>query len=613
MHISHTKEAQLARTGEISYADAVQRVFRRRESFATAHPHLALVVGYGTTYVYQDGVLCYIRDQNIRVWRVHDGAREENVIDMPTLLDHAVRGHRAERQGQLTLLNYSERVLACLYEADNDDQDAWLIALDVRPGPATRKRIRAAVPLETTEKLFVRHTKDYLYYGTHSGLASHGHHEWVIKGVKLPYPAPNTEINTQQLSNLVGSDIGCTVTFEIHNGYFYALSNQTSFNVEEVDWTSYYHCLRFPLDKPRKDCMEVNREIWRRQHIEGPINDSWTDLALRADERSGELLIVESRREWQDGGSKSMRTFYTQNIDFRLNYESETSISAQPTSINRTAPMSTHPVSRALPADDPLTSTIDDNCKPNWAPPAKRLARLPRNQHPEEHPKSKPCQTFTLAKTKYRTYNPCCSSFLDVVLDNLNPLPATLVRRPPQRVRLRIGSRKLKSPLKKDRTLRQPKWNEETGQAIQGSEEKFIDRGIRLWPPDNAPPRLLSILSPCSDMSELEVTSDKSSIVYMAGSSSSSEHKAIVLINFDPAMIIPDIPFLGSEGTEPQHSHMDESICSVVLQPSQFDASKGKHISHPVNTIGLVSSTTPQWFRTEKAMYRDIGLGFRLR
>ena len=608
--MSHTKEGQLAKSGAITYADAVQRVFRRREAFATAQPHSVLIVGYGTTYVYQGGVLCYIQDQHIRVLRVHDGAQEESVIHLPTLLEYTVVGNTADRHGQLTLLNYSERVLTFLYEPDNDDQVAWLVALDVRPGPATRKRIRAAIRLETTEKLFVRHNKDYLYYGTHSGIASHGHHEWVIRGIKLPNRPPSTKDHVLQLSDLVGSDIGSTVAFEIHNGYFYALSNQTSFDVEEVDWTSYYHCLRFPLDKPRKDCIEANTEIWRRQHIEGPINDSWTDLGMRTDERSGKLLIVECRREWHGGGSKSMRTFYTQKIDLRLSHESDTLTCARPTSVNGTAPTSRFPVSRPLPTNDPLASTIDENSKPHWAPPS---TRLPRNWHPEEDPVSKPCQIFTLAKTKYRTYIPCSSSFLDVVLDNITPIPATLIRRPPQRVRIRIGSRKRASPFNEDGTLRKRERSEENGRVIEGSEEAFVDRGIRLWPPDNAPPQLLNILNHCTDMSEVEASSDERSIVYMAGSSSSPGGKAIVLINFDPAILFPDLPFLGSASSPSQHPHGHESSCSVTLEPRRFEACKGKLASHTVDVIGADSGTTAQWFRTERAMYRDIGLGFRLR
>ncbi|MCJ1366728.1 hypothetical protein MMC16_005858 [Acarospora aff. strigata] len=529
---------------------------------------------------------------------------------MPTLIEYLVRKEGANRSGQLSLLNYSDRVLACLYELDDGDEDAWLIAVDVRPGPATRRRIRATIRLESVEKLFVRHNKDYLYYGTHSGMASHGHHEWVIKGIPLPDFASRAERHSLQLSNLVGSDIGCTVAFEIYNGYFYALSNQTSFDVQEVDWTSFYHCLRFPLDKPQKEDIEVNREIWRRQHTEGPINDSWTDLQLRKDERFGELLIVECRREWKGGGSHSQRTFYTQSIDFRKEDELGDTTPTQSSSLDGTESTCTRSIPHALPADDPLTSTLDENSKPNWAPPRTRLKR---DYHDEPVAASKSYQTFTLAKTKYRTYNPSSSSFLDVVIDSTRSVSTAPSPFPRQQVRIRIGSRRLKSPLKKNGLLRERQISEETGQVRIGSEERFIDRDIRLWPPENAPSQLLDILNPSSDMSEVEASSDERSVVYMAGSSYSAKGRPIVLINFDAALNFAGLPLLDPRGLRSRRVDGSEGHCDVMLEPRRIEDCKGKQASQRVGPSGSVSGTVAPWFRTERAMYCDIGMGFRLR
>lgn len=557
--------------------------------------------------MYHGGVLCYIQDRNIRVLNVHGAFRTETVISVPSLIDYTACGHS---NGQFTLLNYSDRILACLYETENDNGDAWLIALDVRPGPATQKRIRVKIRLEMPEKLFVRHNKDYLYYGTHSGIGSHGHHEWIIKGVSLRNPSLIDESNSLQLSNLVGSDINCTVAFQIHEGYFYALSNQTSFEVEEVDWTSYYHCSRFPLDKPRKDCIETNREIWRRQHIEGPINDSWTDLDLHPDEASGKLVIVECRREWQGGGSRSQRTYYTQPITFPTRIEStEPLVPPQSSTLIDEIPSSTIPVIPALPIDDPLTSTLDASNKPHWAPPRKRLHR---HYHPEEPAAFKPCPSFTFAKTKYRTYNPCSSAFLDLVVDDSPLLSSVTNRLPHQQLRIRIGSRKLASPLNENRFLRLPERNEETGDVLEGSEERFTDRGIRLWPSSNAPAELLDILNPCSDLTDVEATSDERSIVYMAGSSSSVNGRAVVLINFDPAIEFPDLPLLDLRRSSYQPASMDGGTCGVTLESRRSREYNGNGKAHaPVSTIPVPGWTAP-WVRTEKAMYHDVGQGFRL-
>ena len=52
--------------------------------------------------------------------------------------------------------------------------------------------------------------------------------------------------------------------------------------------------------------------MWRRQHQEGPIDDRWTRLRLDEDESTGELKIVESRKEWYLGS----RTYHKTDIVF---------------------------------------------------------------------------------------------------------------------------------------------------------------------------------------------------------------------------------------------------------------------------------------------------------
>ena len=70
--------------------------------------------------------------------------------------------------------------------------------------------------------------------------------------------------------DMVGSEISSKICFGFHNEYFYALSNQASFEVEEIDWNSFYHYIRFPLESPRP-CTErlekiEDNSMWRRQH-----------------------------------------------------------------------------------------------------------------------------------------------------------------------------------------------------------------------------------------------------------------------------------------------------------------------------------------------------------
>lgn len=128
----------------------------------------------------------------------------------------------------------------------------------------------------------------------------------------VPTPRVMAQI---QLKNFFGTDIGQTVAFEIIDGYFYAVSNQSTYEVEEIDWTSYYHCYRFPLGTEDHGKLQHKR-IWRRQHREGPINDCWTSVSIHKDEKTGVVTIVEARREWIGGTSTQTRTFYFELLTF---------------------------------------------------------------------------------------------------------------------------------------------------------------------------------------------------------------------------------------------------------------------------------------------------------
>ncbi|KAF2676173.1 hypothetical protein K458DRAFT_410650 [Lentithecium fluviatile CBS 122367] len=118
-----------------------------------------------------------------------------------------------------------------------------------------------------------------------------------------------------QLHGFAGSELGATACFKIHDGFFYALTNCDAFGVIEVDYTSYYHCIRFPVDDPQASTCQAARRIFRRQHADGPVNGRWHSLSLEVDERNNELLIVEGRAEWQGGKGSLQRGTYYHKID----------------------------------------------------------------------------------------------------------------------------------------------------------------------------------------------------------------------------------------------------------------------------------------------------------
>jgi hypothetical protein len=306
------------------------------------------------------------------------------------------------------LLNYSEDVLALLCHEDTSGTD-YLFALNV----STREVVMPLKAIDNSNRIFVRHTKEVLIFGRHTAHGSRGHREWLIQAVSLTdrhfqrycrkarCNIYSMESDVIQLHDFPGSDVGSTVAFKIHDGYFYALSNCSAFDVVEVDWTSFYHCIKFPIDNPGSETCQINPRIYRRQHHEGPINDSWTELSLQVDEYTNQLLIVEARTEWTSGGTSQTRTFYAQEIPAMISV------------VN----LSDHTQDHIGPADDLFSTIPDDDSK--YSPWQERE---PWQFHPErahatvESSENSSCgSSFILARTKFRSYNFSTGTFIDIV------------------------------------------------------------------------------------------------------------------------------------------------------------------------------------------------------
>jgi hypothetical protein len=504
-------------------------VFSTREALRTAHPYSASIIAYGTDFTYQEGVLCYHSNGQIRLLDIRRCSRTEDYIETSRwkrrlTANHPISSPSSDLHPRISHLSYKKGIFACVCEI-GETGESWLIVIDwyppkheSTPESEAKRRVLICEQLNCTTKLFIRHDDSYIYYGTHSALGSHGHHEWMVQGFDLSTGRPVTE-KPIQLVEFFGSELGSTVCFGIHNGYFYAVSNQTSLEVEEVDWTSQYHCIQFAVDERKPNL--VPRKIWRRQHQEGPLNDSWTELSLQKDVQTDELLIVECRKEYMGGGSANIRTYYT-----------------QPLSLSESDEI---PKNYGYPKNDPLTKTLDDNSKPNYEPPKKRIQRY---CHPEYvldglGPGRFASQEFILAKTKFRGYNLATLSFIDLVNDPVSrPGSARLY----DRIRLRIASRTQKSPLiddpeKPGHFLLRSKEIDEDGNPIERSEEDFHPTEVQnLWPPDDAPRELFDVLCPGGRVGQVDAMADDTAIVYMTGASPANPNgeRAIILINFDP-------------------------------------------------------------------------------
>lgn len=557
-------------------------------------------------------MLCYLREATIRILNVHEAGVTEKVIDLDCV-GQAIWNHDMNIT-HTELLHYQDGVHSFLvYNTDLAGQP-WLIALNIEDDTPITERLKLAVNCPDP-KFWVRNDSRYLFIGSHVGLGTHGHHEWVLRGYNLQ---TGHRFHDLQLPNLFGTDVGQTVTFQIFGDFLYAISNQSSAEVEEIDWTSYYHCYRFPLQEPSPARLEP-KQLWRRQHREGPINDSWTELSLHKDECTGNLLITECRREWKDGGSTQRRTYYHQPLIFPYTpgqVPNHLMITPPPTTGSTTPPRELSIM--ALPIGDPLIGLLDVKSRPLYEAAHKRIDRDCHREYTDDAAASA-LQSFILAKTKHRAYNASCSAFLDLVIDDHTHFQ----RQWTQQIRLRIGSRKQSSPLDSNGLLHQPIINDTEGTAIEDSENRFTDRGITIWPTANAPEELLDLLNPSpgtrSNLASqriigggVQAISDERSIVYMAKENLEQE-SAIVLVSFDAGIRFGGLTNMKSNASSLE---MDDSARKVVLDQRGVAPRKGMNRAVPLpseaDTPGSVEDAgqTRAWFREERAMHMDIRKGF---
>ena len=443
---AYSDEARQARRGTITYGDALCAIYDRRHAFSSVQPFSVRNIGpilggsfLASSILYREGVLCAQSGHLIRVVNLRSPTAVVE-LDLYNLIEANNGGTKV---GSYEMMYYSDGILSVHVVYVEVEMPSNIFCIRTTVGVEDSERNLGFVFLEGgCSKLFVRHTAEYLYFGTHTGEGSDGHRKWEINGCPIStmgdkqgchFPPIHLEANLL-LDGFHGNDVGSTVAFEIHDGFFYAVSNQGTYEVEEVDWTSFYHCIRFPLDKPIDEALQKNTRVYRRQHAQGAIHDSWTDLTLQHDERTNDLFIVESRREWIGASSRQARTFYTSRIKFGTPASTDSSWDFGCSSNDITVP-------RPLPDNDIMTTVLESSHSANYMPTPRQYSWAQHPEFPYMGSEVPPPRSFILARTKFRSYNYSCSAFLDLVEDGSccpNRSPASMPC-----LRLRIGSRRI--------------------------------------------------------------------------------------------------------------------------------------------------------------------------
>ncbi|KAF2686671.1 hypothetical protein K458DRAFT_441452 [Lentithecium fluviatile CBS 122367] len=524
-HVPYTKEARLAQEQQISYCDALSIVHDRRHAFSTAQPFSAYIMGQGNEYLYRDGILCILAGNIIRVLDA-DTSAEICEIDILGGETATPEGSTSSGEPKISLLSFNDDLVTVLYEKKGRSNTIRMLVFSTKQEPPSKGRQLTSFPLNSSYKLFVRHTADCVYYGTYTAQDDEGHHAWELKGVALTGKYDISECDPPlQLERFFGSDVGSTIAFEIHNEHFYAVSNQTSFEVEEIDWTSFYHCIRFPLGNPRSDAVEAIKTVYRRQHDEGPIHDSWTDITLQFDEATDRTMIVEARREWLATTSRQQRTFYIS--DFEWDKKS-------PPASEDGSPVLGASIGPLLPEDDAYTSVIDSSNNPNYAPKEYRPSW---KFHPEISPECGSTRSFILARTKFKGYNYSCNTFLDFVEDERCCSESSST----PCLRLRVGTRR-EAPEKWTHPCQDTSSKAKSvSPSLQDDDVVYRHPPIRMWPPPSSQcacsKRLHTILNPAlpgpAHGKSISGVLDKRRFVYMVRPGRSDNALGtIVVVNF---------------------------------------------------------------------------------
>ncbi|KAK4164852.1 hypothetical protein QBC43DRAFT_43860 [Cladorrhinum sp. PSN259] len=590
------------------FATQLRRLMKRYEAVSTIAPYSVAIVAHAESWIYENGVLCYIRDLQLRILDIHNSETSEIIVNLRALLHEAIPESRGARSSKtrVKLLYYAHDIVSCIFTLlAKPVSISWLLVFNPRAGQCITTR-----RLGSTAKIFVRNDSRFLYYGTNAeiGDEDEDYRYWQICAFDLG--AATWLDDKLDVPEVMGADHGTTICFEIFDDYFYAVSNQAALEVEEVDWISHYTCFRFPIKRDGfRDC--ESRPIWRRNQVEGVIDDRWYFMRLFRDEATGQLKVVESRKEWLGGRISPRRTYYTTVIDFGSSEHVEGNLAEN----SRTRASSSNTGSSGSSASGVEKMHPVGSLKPR--------ARDPHSVHPgDDNSKS---LMFTLGKCPMRSYHPSCQTFIDLVDDPAHFDPNG------QQIRIRGGSRRLRTPTEYDarKRLFRPQDTGSLDSLDQEIEDLYKEGDVVFWPPDRDPSApdpaladLYAVLNPEGYQGNIKGTWDERSLVYATGDDRPGGLKALVLVSWDPSIHLTgtsayasDLRTFGSHqqgirALAPLYEGKGKEKESTEWCPSSIPETTPRRDGSPESALSLVPDNESHWVAVESASHRQISRGF---
>jgi hypothetical protein len=280
-YMTYTKEGRMAFSGEITFRQAIQQVYNIKKAVASASPYSAAILAYGTDFIYQDGILCYLSSNEIRLLDVHKSETEERVLNIISILSQIFPDlETAVVSAPICLLNYSAGILAILVHMRNflipHYISPWLIVLDT----TSYGELLFQNWLPSTGELFVCFNRSFLFYGTMDVLQFEGipRCQWWIYTVDLKNKKLLTERPTIIYHEIVQSQIRWT--YRVFQNHLYLVSDMCTKN----GFNFMSACL-----PPTRNPIEMKmRPIWHHEH-----SSVLEEICLQVDKTTGELMITD--------------------------------------------------------------------------------------------------------------------------------------------------------------------------------------------------------------------------------------------------------------------------------------------------------------------------------
>ncbi|EXK78724.1 hypothetical protein FOQG_16624 [Fusarium oxysporum f. sp. raphani 54005] len=552
MKAPYSTEAQEAHSTK-NFPRAFRKLAKRRMAVRAAEPWMVAIVAMADCFIYTNGHLCYtVNSKHLRVLNtLNKKPTSELIVDVTLLLKVAVRDYDPQKTHTFEPLYYAEGILSCLATQIFQDSTtcSWLLIFELRESP----RWVVVQRPDTRYPSFVRNDKNFLFWGSKSHARLDGSYRWGLHCLNLQ--TRKWEDKQLILWDFDEENIGSDICFEIVDGQFYCAANTFKTEADNGMRNNFYQVVRFPVDNAAHGKCEkpLMRNLWRRHGSEGVVDERWTSLQLSKDEETGELFIVETRKEWFPGNAGSQRTCYKKKLQFGQQKDDPQTEPVFPT---------------------PPGSTMGSLTEEEWSSENHTEERLSENTHTGDGPTD--VKAYTLQDCFVRSYNPSCDAFIDLLFEAYNH-ESTL--------QLRVQSKK----------------QEPT---------------VNIWPQDqetchhnNVLAQLQGIVSPIQPTKGIEWSMDERILVYSPAHMASGQLRPVILISFDPELVLPGFPNYLAQ-TQDANDHSDAApLLETSGGPKGISWSPNQDIDESASPGEGNPKACANFVRSRPSLYQTMSMG----